>query len=755
MEFPDSLLTTDYTEVKVAAPEVKVAVPEEEEEEEEEAALAVLHYEEQITELLVVIAELNRKIDRLTVRTIREEDEYLDTCSDLSDSHYLEGSACLCSDQDPATDSDCPAQLCQTSRITGEPCELSQKLHQVLTELEDTVRTRRTGIPHRYTDPAQEEEAALTHWELVTQRIDEVERELGVDLTPELQEERSQWEAELGCLREKNQYLADQLLEKDQELWRFTAALDGIQRERNKLQLKADDLLTCLQSLQQSGTISPPPSPFPRFMGAITAGSSAADTEATVNTDPRFVVERFTRSFQDCSSIQGLFRFLHAHGSNVTRLRIRDSEISEDQLRNCIDKWKSHNEQLSAVLQESKGDCEKLSMLLGKHESNGTALRLALQYSEQCTDACEQLLTEVEAKGSSLRRQLEAGNWHSEKLAHWRIDKVGRLGSKDREGVPGAATLTPAGNVHGIYPMTADPQHQAPSERTQDRTSSISREPEGDDVETRLRGDVTRFRVSCAAVMLTILELGDTAAHLKRYLPTLWEGEASSQSSETGTATQGLVVPGIGTHSHKVVHQHKKAKKEVLQELVTVRDEISWLKGQLSWVKKERRELEQNLRSQETQEVATILLLAHWQAEREECLQEQHIAHCVKEETAPTSEAPAISNDQLVSELTAASTRVKQLRGRIEELAASLEKMIRNNNIAKDQSEELTCELRKTYSNLSVAYRNTKRKYENQLSKLESQVSTMSERQGVQIQALEEKARRLQEELQNARGTPL
>ncbi|GCB70874.1 hypothetical protein scyTo_0008698 [Scyliorhinus torazame] len=183
-------------------------------------------------------------------------------------------------------------------------------------------------------------------------------------------------------------------------------------------------------------------------------------------------------------------------------------------------------------------------------------------------------------------------------------------------------------------------------------------------------------------------------------------------------------------------------------------DEMSWLKGQLSWVKKERRDLEQSLRSQESQEVAAILLLAHWQAEREECLQGKSIADCVKEETPP-SEALAICGDQRVSELTAASTREKQLREHIEELVTSLEKLIRNNNIEKDQSEELISELRKTYSNLSTAYRNTKRKYENQLSKLESQVSTMSERQAAQIQSLEGRARRLQEELDNANGTPL
>ncbi|XP_067872108.1 colorectal mutant cancer protein-like isoform X3 [Heterodontus francisci] len=695
MECLDSLLTAEYTEA------------------EEEEAVTVLHYEEQITELLVVIAELNRKIDRLTVTTIREEDEYLDTCSDLSDSHFLETSTCLYPDQDQSIDSDCPGQTSKITGLTaapfpvaGEPCELSQILHRVLTELEDTVRSRRTEIPHRCSDPAVEEEAALAHWELVTQTIEEVERELGVDLGPELQEERSQWEAELECLREKNQHLIDQLLEKEQELRRATTTLDGIQRERDKLKLK----------------------------------------------DPGFVVEQLIQSFQDCSSVQDLFRVLRAHGSNMIRVRIQDSEIDMDQLKNCIDEWKRHNDRLSVVLQECKGDCETLSILLGKHESNGTALRLALQYSEECIDAYGLLLAEAETKGSSMRRQLEARNRIPEELAHWCMDKDGRIGSEGTEGEMGADASTPAENVHGIYSLTADAQYRVPSEHTQ---QSISGEPRVDDISTRLRGDVARLRVSYAAVMQTILELGDTPPHLKRYLPTSWDGEARSRSSEIVATAKCLVMPGISACSPGTVHQHKKGKKEVLQELMIARDEMSWLKGQLSSVRKERKELEQSLRSQESREEGAILLLAHWQAERDECLGEQAIASCIKEETAPASEALAIRSDQLVPELTAASTREKQLRERIEELVTSLEKLIRNNNTWKDQSEELTSELRKTHSNLSTAYRNAKKKYENQLSKLESQVSTMSERQATQIQALEEKVKRLQQELEYANSTSL
>ncbi|ETE57739.1 Colorectal mutant cancer protein, partial [Ophiophagus hannah] len=47
-----------------------------------------LRYEERITELHSIIAELNKKIDRLQGTTIREEDEYSELRSELSQSQH-------------------------------------------------------------------------------------------------------------------------------------------------------------------------------------------------------------------------------------------------------------------------------------------------------------------------------------------------------------------------------------------------------------------------------------------------------------------------------------------------------------------------------------------------------------------------------------------------------------------------------------------------------------------------------------------
>ncbi|XP_067824660.1 colorectal mutant cancer protein-like isoform X2 [Heptranchias perlo] len=753
MECSDSLLIDQYTVEEEDGEAEAEKEEQEEEEEEEEEALAVLRYEGQITELLVVIAELNRKIDRLTVTTIREDDEYLDTCSDLSDGHYVETSSCLCPDQGHSAASNCPGQPYPTSRNTDEPCDLSRTLHRVLTELEEAVHARKTENPHRGTNPAEEEEATLMHWELVTQTIEAVERELDIDLSPELREERSQWEAELECLREKNQHLLAELCHKDQELRRVTEAVGGIQLERDKLRLKVDGLHSCIQRVGQSAIISPPPSLFTGIVGTVTGGSSiiSNEREALMNRDPGFVVERLMPSFQDCPSLQQLSQLFRSQGSNLTRVTIQDSEMEADQLRN-IDMWKGRNDLLSAVLEECKGDCERLSLLLGKHESNGTALRLALQYSEECIEAYGLLLAKAESKGSSMWRRFDSAATAPGELARWHADKDGGFGGQETMGKMAADARTRSEKLHGGYSGTAGSQRQVPSEKAQ---YSVSGEPGVDDSESRLRGDVARLRLGYAAIRQTILELGDTPPHLRRYVVAARDGEAGTGSREIVPAAQGLVVPGTSSPSLETFHGHRKGKKELLQDLVAVREEMSELKGQLSWMKKERRSLEQSLRSQEPQDEATRLLLAHWQAERDERLGEQPRAGCLKEVTTSASEAPVTCNDQLVSELTMVSIREKQLRARIEVLVISLEKLIEKKNNQKEQYEELTTELRKTHSNLSTAYRSAKRKYDNQLTKLESQVLIMSERQAAQLQALGEKATRLQEELDNANGTPL
>ncbi|XP_069783977.1 colorectal mutant cancer protein-like isoform X2 [Narcine bancroftii] len=587
------------------------ALKEVEEEEEEEEEVPELRYERQITELLVIILELNKKIDKLTLTTSREDDEYLETCSDFSDNQGR------FPDQDHSTDSNCLGQPRPTSVLTSEACDLSRTLHRVLTDIEDTVRTHKTEIPH-CGDDCEEEKAALACWEQVTQMIEEVERELAIDLNPELREERKQWEVDMECLRQKNQQLRDQFQGKDQELQSTLMAIGRIQQERDKLRLKADELLLFLHDVQQRE--SDPSSPS--IARRVESDPTYNELKVSADKDPGFAFDRFMQSFQDCSNIQEFSRFFHVHEFNVTGVRIQDSVMEADKLRNSIDEWKERNNLLSRVLQECKGDGEQLSMLLSKHESNSTALHLALQYSEDCIEAYGKLLV----KAQTIERHPDAG------------------------------------------------------------------EPKVDSSIAQLRGDVARLRQGYTAMKQTILNLEDISPDLKRYQ----QGQAGFGGCVITPAGQELVLPGFSSPSPGILQRQSKGKKELQDDLMTVREDISWSKSQLNWTKKEKKDLEQKLQSQDAQDEAIILLHTHWQKERDDWLQEGPRTDCARQETKSASKSTTC-NEELVSELTMISKREKHLRDQIEKLTVSLGRLIENNNHQTYRSDELATELRKTY----------------------------------------------------------
>ena len=49
-----------------------------------------------------------------------------------------------------------------------------------------------------------------------------------------------------------------------------------------------------------------------------------------------------------------------------------------ERLQSKIDNLRSQNELLALALEESKGHCDRMSVLVGKYESNQTALHLAV-----------------------------------------------------------------------------------------------------------------------------------------------------------------------------------------------------------------------------------------------------------------------------------------------------------------------------------------------------------------------------------------
>ncbi|MEE6508664.1 hypothetical protein FKM82_022173 [Ascaphus truei] len=404
-----------------------------------------LRYEERITELHSIIAELNKKIDRLQGTTIREEDEYSELRSEHSHSQLETIDDSRSVDQDQTSVS---VQENQSTAVTVDmdTCsDLNSELQRVLTGLENVVCGRKKSSCNLSVAEVDRHIEQLTtaseHCDLAIKTVEELEGVLGRELYPNIAEERSRWEKELAGLREENESLTAMLCSKEEDLNRTKATMSAIREERDRLRRRVRELQTRLQSVQATGPSSPgrltsASRPVNPSTGELSTSSSSNDipiakiaervklsktrSESSSSERPVLgseissigvsssVAEHLAHSLQDCSNIQEIFQTLYSHGSAISENKIREFEVETERLNSRIEHLKSQNDLLTITLEECKSNAERMSMLVGKYESNATALRLALQYSEQCIEAYELLLALAESEQSLILGQFRA-----------------------------------------------------------------------------------------------------------------------------------------------------------------------------------------------------------------------------------------------------------------------------------------------------------------------------------------------------------
>ncbi|NWR23206.1 CRCM protein, partial [Emberiza fucata] len=402
-----------------------------------------LRYEERITELHSIIAELNKKIDRLQGATIREEDEYSELRSELSQSQQEVNEDSRSMDQNSVSVPE--NQSTMVSADVDNCSDLNSELQRVLTGLENVVCGRKKSSCSLSVAEVDRHIEQLTtaseHCDLAIKTVEEIEGVLGRELYPNLSEERSRWEKELAGLREENESLTAMLCSKEEELNRTKATMNAVREERDRLRRRVRELQTRLQSVQATGPsspsrLTPANRPVNPSTGELSTSSSSNDipiakiaervklsktrSESSSSDRPVLgseissigvsstVAEHLAHSLQDCSNIQEIFQTLYSHGSAISESKIREFEVETERLNSRIEHLKSQNDLLTITLEECKSNAERMSMLVGKYESNATALRLALQYSEQCIEAYELLLALAESEQSLILGQFRA-----------------------------------------------------------------------------------------------------------------------------------------------------------------------------------------------------------------------------------------------------------------------------------------------------------------------------------------------------------
>ncbi|KAM4637678.1 colorectal mutant cancer protein isoform 6-T6 [Amazona ochrocephala] len=728
-----------------------------------------LRYEERITELHSIIAELNKKIDRLQGTTIREEDEYSELRSELSQSQHEVNEDSCSMDQNSVS---VPENQSTVVTADVDNCsDLNSELQRVLTGLENVVCGRKKSSCSLSVAEVDRHIEQLTtaseHCDLAIKTVEEIEGVLGRDLYPNLSEERSRWEKELAGLREENENLTAMLCSKEEELNRTKATMNAIREERDRLRRRVRELQTRLQSVQATGPSSPSRltsanRPINPSTGELSTSSSSNDipiakiaervklsktrSESSSSDRPVLgseissigvsstVAEHLAHSLQDCSNIQEIFQTLYSHGSAISESKIREFEVETERLNSRIEHLKSQNDLLTITLEECKSNAERMSMLVGKYESNATALRLALQYSEQCIEAYELLLALAESEQSLILGQFRAAGVGSvgDQAGDENISQMLKRAHdcrKTAENAAKALLMKLDGSCGGAYAIAGCSVQPWESLSSNSHTSTTSSTASSCDMEftkedeQRLKDYIQQLKNDRAAVKLTMLEL--ESIHID---PLSYDVKPRGDSQRLDLENAVL-----------------------MQELMAMKEEMAELKAQLYLLEKEKKALELKLSTREAQEQAYLIHIEHLKSEVEEQKEERMRSlsstssgnkdKLGKEGSDGTTAATALTlaelrpydESEVTAELTNALRREKKLKARVQELVSALERLTKSSEIRHQQSAEFVNDLKRANSNLVAAYEKAKKKHQNKLKKLESQMMAMVERHETQV----------------------
>ncbi|CAM4547555.1 unnamed protein product [Leuciscus chuanchicus] len=742
-------------------------------EHEEVQERTTLRYEERITELHSIIAELNKKIDLLQASTIREEDEFSELRSDLSHSQQEVNEE----DQDPDQASVSLPEN-QSTLVTADMdncSDLNSELQRVLTGLESVLCGRKKSTCSLSVAEVDRHIEQLTtaseHCDLAIKTVEEIEGALGRDFYPSVCEERVRWEKELAGLREENESLTAMLCRKEEDLNRTKATMSSIREERDRLRRRVRELQTRVQSAQPSGVCSPgrlTPAgrPINPSTGELSTSSSSNDipvarvaervklsktrseslpaersilgSEISSIGVSSNVAEHLAHSLQDCSNIQEIFQTLYSHGSAISESKIREFEVETERLNSRIEHLKSQNDLLTITLEECKSNAERMSMLVGKYESNATALRLALQYSEQCIEAYELLLALAESEQGLVLGQFRAAGVSAvgELAGEESITQILKKTHDCRKTAENAAKDLLArldGCVFAVSGSCVQPWESLSSNSHTSTTSSTASSCDTDfskEDEQRLKDYVQHLKNDRAAVKLTMLDLESV------YIDPLVELKPRGDS-----------------------HRLDLENAVLMQELMAMKEEMAELKAHLYLLEKEKKALELKLSTREAQEQAYLVHIELLKSEVEEHQEQRRRSlnsSAGGEHTSAkdSGDSPAISlcdlrslsDSDLAAELTGALRREKKLKARVQELVSALERLTKSSEVRHQQSAEFVNDLKRANSNLVAAYEKAKKKHQNKLKKLESQMMSMVERHETQVRMLKQRIALLEEE---------
>ncbi|XP_046432887.1 colorectal mutant cancer protein isoform X2 [Neodiprion fabricii] len=369
-------------------------------------------------------------------------------------------------------------------------------------------------------------------------------------------------------------------------------------------------------------------------------------------------------------------------------------EVETERLNSRLEHARANNAVLALTLHESKAQCDRLSLLVGKYESNATALRLALSYSDRAIEAYDVLvaLLESEIALSTDRSNITIDNRRiAENVAYHVLNRLEN--DCAALGAPWEDSMV---------------------------LSDDSEVTWGIEEEKRLRRHINRMKSDRAMVRSTAVELESVHAEPLNSKNTISLSEARKLDLETAV---------------------------LMQELMAMREDKAELRARVFLLEKERATIELKLGVQDTQIAAQYAAILHLQEQLRD-MEAMPAVMANKDHVVSDNESEGIE-----SELIEALGREARLKDRLQELVSTFDKVYANLDLRHLQSDELVKDLKRANGALVQSMEKSKKKYQSRLKKLEQQMLEMVERHAAQVRSLNQRIAMLEEESSGYKGT--
>ncbi|XP_042898851.1 colorectal mutant cancer protein isoform X2 [Parasteatoda tepidariorum] len=708
-------------------------------EQEDRLAQQAQRYEERLTELTSVIAELNKKLLAQRANVIKEEDE----CSQQSneESRQSETPSHCTSNDNNATESCSEREL---SRFGGEEDSRNEISRTILQDGEEAS----SGLG----DNESSDDRPIQN---CRERELEDFKENRATSCHSLQ--LSQLQEEVIVLRAENAALQEQLARQESELGQTRAILIGCREDRDRCQRRVREMQSKLASLQSqssqgSQTGSSPTRSKSPHINPTTGERTPTSREDVpiakmaervrlkkVESGDRHILgseisslglsttkmaEHLAQNVHEESHAQEIFQTLFSTGSPVPENKIKEFEVEMERLNSRIEHLKSQNDLLNLTLDESKGHCDRLSVLIGKYESNNTALQLALSYSDQAIETFEVLLALLEAEQDLLRANCKAvGLVKSEDENQKNIMDLLTKSQENRKASENVAKhfLQKLDRSYGISsrmgachlsPWEDLSSHSHTTSTSSSVSSSCDSGVEFTKVdERRLRDYIIQLKNDRSAVRTTVVEL------------------------------ESIHIDPINKDPPTIIDAQKLDLENavLMQELMAMKEEKAELKAQVYLLEKEKTSLELQLSSREAQEQAYKVQIENFKSELQEQSEMVERLQCSSNHKGVLSASDS-------EKLNESSEKVNKLKARIQELVQTMEKVTKNSEMSAQQSVEFVNDLKRTNSALVIAFEKAKKKQQTKVKKLEMQMSSLTERHNAQVRMLKQRIAMLENE---------